>query len=137
MKRVTRCDVTKDGILLEKDTNPETSPPYDVVVSCLCLEVCPVDVKGYGDIMKRINTLLKPGGGLLLAGFFQGSTWIAGGHKFPHIKIDQPDLIDALTNAGFGDIEIKSMGKDNAKYTKFTYNKLFCLVAKKLNDVNA
>lgn len=133
---MTRCDVLQDDILLEKDTNPETSPPYDVIVSCLTLEVCPVDIKGYGDIMKRINTLLKPGGGLLLVGFFQGSKWKAGGHTFHHIKIDQPDLLDALTNAGFGDIEIKTMSKDGVQYKHFTCSKMFCVVAKKLNNVN-
>lgn len=136
VKRVTRCDVTEDDILLEKDTNPDTSPPYDVVVSCLCLEVCPVDIKGYGDIMKRINALIKLGGGLLLAGMFEVSYWEAGGHTFHHIVIKQPDLMDALKNAGFGNIEIKSMGK-NDSIQNFPYHELFCLVAKKLKDVNS
>ena len=132
VKLVTRCDALKDGILLEKGTNPETSPPYDVIVSCLCFETCPVDVEGYRDIIKRVSDLIKPGGGLLLVGFFQGSSWQAGDHTFHHIKIEEPDLLEAVENAGFGNIEIKTSSKGDSNYKKFTHSKLFCLVAKKL-----
>lgn len=136
VKRVTRCDATEDGILLEKDTNPETSPPYDVVISCLCLEECPVNFKCYGDIMKRINTLIKPDGWLLLAGFLGGNSWKTGGHRFHHLNIDEPDLLFALTEAGFGEIEMQTMATVCVEYTNFTHEKLFCLVAKKLENVN-
>ena len=132
VKRVTRCDVLIDGILLEKDTNPETSPPFDVVTSCLCLEVAPADVKGYAAIFKRISALLRPGGGLIICGFFQGHEWNVGDKLFHHIQHNQEDLLDALNKADFGKIQIKTLGKENLKEIFFQYDKLFCVAAEKL-----
>ena len=129
---MTRCDLLTDGILLEEDTDSETSPPFDVIISCLCLEVAPVDVKGYASILKRISRLLRSGGGLLLAGFLEGGLWKTGSCRFPQIKVTQNDVIQALLNAGFGKIEMKTMGKEGLKDIDFEYDKLYCLVAEKL-----
>lgn len=134
VKRITRCDVFTDNILLGEDTDSKTSPPFDVVMSCLCLECCPTDVKGYAGIMKRINKLLGPGGGLVLCGFLQGKKWKAGSSAitYSHISIDQKELHDAVAGAGFGKIEIKTMSKEGLKDNFFMYGGLYCLAAEKL-----
>jgi len=134
IKRVTRCDMLSDNILCESTDDPWTSPPFDMIISCLTMEVVPKDFKGYCESLKNASKLLRSEGGLVMCGFLGGSNWAVGGKVFNHIQIKEDDLISALTEAGFGQFKLKTkVGSGLIRAGgDFTYEKIYCIAAEKL-----
>ena len=128
VKQVVRCDVLKDNIFLEQ-LKPEVTPPYDLIISSLCLEAAAPDFDGFVLCLKRINKLLRPGGGLILVGFFQGKQWTVEKTDYHYIEITENDLRKALRESGFGNLDLKIHDKFNVDYE---HDKYYCLVAEKL-----
>ena len=134
VKRVTRCDIFTDGVLLEEDTNPDISAPFDVLLSCFTLECSCIDFEHFATALKNLSPLVRSGGGFILIGFSRGCPWKAGEYTFPHLKTDENDIRNALADAGFRKIEIKVMGQEGEKgdFKYKNFDKMFCTTAEKI-----
>lgn len=128
IKQVVRCDVLNDSILLG-EVKSTVAPPYDAIISSLCLEAAPPDYEGFILVLKRISKLLRSGGGLILVGFLHGKEWKAGETDFHYIQISKEDLTSALEKSGFGNINMKVHEKMNISYE---HEELYCLAAEKM-----
>ncbi|KFM68538.1 Nicotinamide N-methyltransferase, partial [Stegodyphus mimosarum] len=132
VKCVVRSDLLSDTVLpLEPLIATETEPPFDLVISVLCIETAAPDYEGYIDILKRINSLLKVGGGLIICGYENGSMWQVGDKTFHHIKLTTKQLLEALGTAGFGKCDLRTCPKRESEYS-YDYETLFCVAAEKL-----
>ncbi|KAG8178326.1 hypothetical protein JTE90_026294 [Oedothorax gibbosus] len=131
VKRVVRGDLLSDQILPLENLTPDTLPPYDLIICILCVETVAQDKDSYGDILKRLNGLLRIGGGLVVCGYENGSPWIVEGHTFHHVKLSMADIKYAFVKAGFGIRELKTLPKIESAY-EYDYDNLFCIAAEKL-----
>lgn len=131
VKAVVRADLLSDQVILEDEIKPEFSSPFDVVISVLCLETVAPDFDGYVAILKRLNKLLRKGGGIVICGYENGSPWKVGEGVFHHVKLTLSQIKDAATKAGFGSFEIRTLPKIESEYD-YDYENLFCLAGEKL-----
>ncbi|GFR00492.1 uncharacterized protein TNCT_365381 [Trichonephila clavata] len=131
VKCVVRGDLLSDGVLDEQELTPETSSPYDLVISVLCIETAASNFEDYVAILKRINNLLRLGGGLVVCGYENGSPWKIGSNYFPHVKLPIEQISKALEQAGFKICELKMLPKIKSDYD-YEYDHIFCVAAEKL-----
>jgi len=131
VKSVVRGDLLSDSVLSEDELTPETTPPFDVIVSVLCLETVAKDFDGYVAILKRLNKLLRQGGGILICGYENGSPWQIGESVFHHVKLTLKQITDAVEKSGFGNCVAKTLPKSESEYA-YDYENVFCLAADKL-----
>eukprot|EP00058_Branchiostoma_floridae_P014611 XP_002600099.1 hypothetical protein BRAFLDRAFT_79643 [Branchiostoma floridae] len=83
--------------------------PFDVVVSCLCVDsACKTRVE-YCACLGNMASLVKSGGGLILVGTLNGGTmYTVGKEIFYNVPdIDEDFLRDSLEKAGFENVEIE------------------------------
>ncbi|GFS91399.1 uncharacterized protein NPIL_180671 [Nephila pilipes] len=131
VKRVVRGDLLSDSILSEQELTPETSPPYDLIISVLCIETAASSFEDYVAILKRLNNLLRLGGGLVVCGYENGSPWKIGDNFFPHVKLPIEQISDAFQQAGFKICDLKMRPKTKSEYD-YDYDHVFCIAAEKL-----
>ncbi|XP_035677097.1 nicotinamide N-methyltransferase-like [Branchiostoma floridae] len=104
VKAVLPCDVTQPNPLA-----PQSFEPFDVVVSCLCVDsACKTRVE-YCACLGNMASLVKSGGGLILVGTLNGGTmYTVGKEIFYNVPdIDEDFLRDSLEKAGFENVEIE------------------------------
>lgn len=128
VKQVIRCDVLSDKLFLE-EVRPEVAPPYDVILSSLCLEAAVPDLESFITVLRRLNKLLRTGGGLILVGFTQCETWTVKQTDYHYTSISEEELQKALKDAVFGKVDMRTHSeKINFEYE---HDKLYCLAAEK------
>lgn len=131
VKGVMKSDVLSDSIVfLNEKSDPDRSPPYDLVTSIWCIENVAPDFDTYVAILKKINNLLRPGGGIIIAGFENGGTWLVGGQPIQYLKLSLNDVATALTMAGFVKHDFRVQEKSIE--FGFDHDSLFCVAAEKL-----
>ncbi|GBM44499.1 hypothetical protein AVEN_15023-1 [Araneus ventricosus] len=131
VKAVVHCDILSDGVLKTEDLTPESSPPYDLIISVLCLEVPCLNFESFVNVLKRLNKLLRKGGGILISSVLDIEDWEVEGKKFPHLKIDLKDILLALDTSGFGNHVVKYMSPKNPSYEELQYE-YYCIASEKL-----
>ena len=101
-KNVVHCDITQ-------------SPPiesgfdvlYDVVICCLVLEASASTQDEYYECLKRLATLIKPGGSIFYYGAEnRAGYYTVGDRSFPTVCVSEQMALEAFKNAGFSDITI-------------------------------
>lgn len=131
MSCVVRGDLLSDDILpLEELKKHDASPPFDLIISVLCIETVATDFDSYLIILRKLNSLLRQGGGLLLCGYENGSPWIVGENTFNHVKLSLQQITDALKMAGFTNLDVRIKKKMQSEYN-YHYDSLFCVAAEK------
>ncbi|XP_054724275.1 nicotinamide N-methyltransferase-like [Uloborus diversus] len=133
VKSVVQCDVLRDDIVpLEELTSVETKPPYDVILSCLCLQAAAPDYDAYIATLKRINKMLRPGGGLIVCDFANADEyWTAGNKKFHYLNLSLDEVSEAFRRAGFRVVKVQKFTPDEQKHY-FKFGTSFCCFAEKL-----
>ncbi|XP_053310598.1 nicotinamide N-methyltransferase-like [Spea bombifrons] len=84
MNRILKCDLTKDNL-----TDPIVLPKADCIIAAHILNVVSIDKDAYISNLRKITSLLKPGGRLILFGLSNASYYITGGHKFRILTYDE------------------------------------------------
>ena len=104
VSRLVHCDLMADVPLA-----PADMAEYDVVSSAFCLEGISQDRRLFGDFLKRVGTLLRPGGTLVASVVRESEAYKVGSRVFPACFLDEGSLVRGLERAGFADVRIRSM----------------------------
>ncbi|GFR30217.1 hypothetical protein TNCT_670711 [Trichonephila clavata] len=132
VKAVVHCDLLSDGILRLEEIPEGTGPPYDFIISMLCLEIPCNDFESFVDVLKRVNKLLKTGGGLIMGSFLEADSWYVNEKKFSKLKICLKDILKALDLSGFGHHEVKSFSRVHTEYQLQEHSGYYCVATEKL-----
>ncbi len=90
-------------------SHPFDTTEYDVVSSAFCLEGISQDRRLFSDFLKRVGTLLRPGGMLVATVVRESEAYKVGSHVFPACYLDEGALVRSLERAGFADVRTQSM----------------------------
>ncbi|CAL1295645.1 unnamed protein product [Larinioides sclopetarius] len=131
VKAVVHCDILKDGVLKLEEVPADASPPYDLIISVLCLEVPCASLESFVNVLKRLKKLLRKGGGLILTSFNGCNEWEVGKKKFPHLKISLKEIVAALEKAGFGNHDVRSFSPIVIDYN-MEYSGHYCIATEAL-----
>ncbi|XP_066428771.1 nicotinamide N-methyltransferase-like [Eleutherodactylus coqui] len=107
VKCILHCDFTKENI-----TDPHVLPKVDCVISVWGLGPVSKDQASYTDNTKKLASLLKVGGNLVLIGGFNANHFTIGGRKYHTIMRDEKMVRMALSAAG---CSIKSLQVEDSK----------------------
>ncbi|GIY40364.1 uncharacterized protein CDAR_480041 [Caerostris darwini] len=131
VKAVVRCDILSDDVLQLEKLPADATPPYDLIISVLCLEVPCVDFESFVKVLQRMNKLLRKGGGLVISSVLDNDFWTVGDKYFSHLRIDLKGILTALDMAGFGHHEVKLMSPMNPEYLTLQLE-YYCIASEKL-----
>ncbi|XP_029428902.1 indolethylamine N-methyltransferase-like isoform X2 [Rhinatrema bivittatum] len=81
-------------------TKPLALPQADCLISFMGLEAVCKDLGVYGQAMKNITTLLKPGGRLVLLVVLQETYYTVGQHRFSCLHLEKEQVEKAVQEAG-------------------------------------
>lgn len=127
VQAVVECDVNKpnplSGTVLEDAI-------FDVVTSCLCLQVAALTIEDYEKALRNISTLLKPGGHLAVVDFLDQTYYEVGAKKFQALSLTVEELQRAIKDSGYV-IERWNTWSFSLDYEVGNGNTLYSMVAKK------
>ena len=94
---VIPCNIREETIL-----ESTKFVPFDIIQTNLCFEAVCETMEEFGQNLRKLKDLLKPGGYVLCLTSRGGSwyTCAGGGTKFHMLKIDEKDLIQAFKDSG-------------------------------------
>ncbi|KAG8569254.1 hypothetical protein GDO81_014320 [Engystomops pustulosus] len=96
VKEVLKCDALK-----KKPYDPVVVPPVDCLLSCLCLE-CPCkDIKTLCEVLNNFQSLIKPGGHLLLLSGLNATFYYVGKTYFGALTTRKEELEMTIKVAGY------------------------------------
>ena len=110
IKAVVSCDITKDHIIEKGNEGP-----YDIVFSCLCIEVACATKDDYAAAILKLSKLIKPGGKIVLIvpipkpEVKDQDFYRVGSKRFHCLIVDEDFVKSCLKQAGFCDIEINPL----------------------------
>ncbi|MEE6514878.1 hypothetical protein FKM82_023274 [Ascaphus truei] len=104
VKRVVKCDFTKDNPL-----EPVVLPQMDCLLCMFVLQVVSKDHQAFCSNLKKLASMLKTGGDILLFGTFNKSYYMVGEHKFFYLSHDEDLIREAVCEAGFIIESLESM----------------------------
>nr|XP_033775259.1 indolethylamine N-methyltransferase-like [Geotrypetes seraphini] len=93
--QVLPCDVTKKNPL-----DPLVLPQADCLLTFLCLEAASKDLDTYGQAVKNITSMVKPGGHLVLLVVLKETYYMVGQHKFSCLYLEKQHVEKAIEEAG-------------------------------------
>ncbi|MEE6522485.1 hypothetical protein FKM82_021046 [Ascaphus truei] len=96
VKRVVKCDLSKDNPL-----EPVVLPQMDCLLSIAVLQVVSKNHQAYRSNLKKLASMLKTGGHMLLMGSYNQSCYMVGEHKFFSLSYDEEFIREAVCDAGF------------------------------------
>ncbi len=111
MRKVVKA-VVPCNIFEEKPIEQGYEGPYDVISSCFCLEGCITTVEEYAAGIKRLSSLLKPGGRLVIytserENIGKVGDWKVGEHVFHVLAINGDFIKTTLEQSGFSSVTVK------------------------------
>ncbi|KAM3924248.1 indolethylamine N-methyltransferase-like [Leptodactylus fuscus] len=129
IKYIMRCDMKK-----ENPTSPFVLPKADCLTTFYLLQNVSKDKETFYENLKKISSLLRVGGRLLLVGLFNAKRFTIGGDKFHFLTFDEDFLRKTLTEAGF---IIESLEKIDSKVTSgiAKYDQVYFACALKIREV--
>ncbi|XP_031746613.1 nicotinamide N-methyltransferase-like isoform X1 [Xenopus tropicalis] len=95
IKQVVKWDITKENPL-----GAVVLPQADCIVTLYYLELVSKDHNMYINLLKKLLSLLKIGGHLILMALINISYYTVGQHKFAALKCNEEFIQKALTEAG-------------------------------------
>ena len=108
IKAILPCDANQDPVL---QGGEQYQGYFDIISSSLCLENACATREDYAAAVKRLSSLLKPGGRLVMysterkpssaPGFYE-----VGEHKFFNVRLQRKFITSSLEQAGFRDIAV-------------------------------
>ncbi|MEE6518389.1 hypothetical protein FKM82_029386, partial [Ascaphus truei] len=129
VKRVVKCDLTKDNPL-----EPVLLPQMDCLLCMYALHVVSKDHQAYRSNLKKLASMIKIGGHMLLVGTYNQSYYMIGEHKFFSLSCDEEFVREAVCDAGFIIENLETMpNKSTRDYTDFKH--VFFIIARKVREV--
>lgn len=101
---LSHCDVNAENCPILADKAEQ----YDIILSSMCLEEACMTFDIYKNTLKRLYVLLKTGGMLVLI-HGRNQTYYIQNHRHITQALDEEKVEKALKEAGFADIDIKSV----------------------------
>lgn len=95
VKRTVHCDFTKESV-----TEPHVLPKVDCVICVWSLGPVSKDEVAYTDNMRKLASLLRVGGHLLVFGGINSSSFTIGDNKHHTFNYDENTVRTALNAAG-------------------------------------
>ncbi|GFR30211.1 hypothetical protein TNCT_670681 [Trichonephila clavata] len=132
VKAVVHSDILIDGVLSFEEIPAGATPPYDLIISILCLEVPCVNFESFVNALKRLNKLLRKGGGIIMCSVYENSWWNVGKNIFPNLNVTLKEILLAMDLAGFGNYDLKSYSPLHTIHVKCEYGGFYCLASEKL-----
>ncbi|XP_053310822.1 nicotinamide N-methyltransferase-like [Spea bombifrons] len=96
INHIAKCDLSKDN-----PTDPLVLPKADCITSGYLLDVVSKDKNEYMSNLRKISSLLKPGGRLILLAAINMSYYKIGEHKYASLSYDEEFLRTALKREDF------------------------------------
>ncbi|XP_075460437.1 indolethylamine N-methyltransferase-like [Ascaphus truei] len=129
VKRVVKCDFTKDNPL-----EPVFLPQMDCLTCLYVLNVVCKDHKALCSYLKKLASMLKIGGHMLLFASYNGTFYMLGEHKFFSLSCDEEFIREAVCDAGFiiENLEALPTKKTN---TFSDYDHIMFMIARKEREV--
>ncbi|XP_046340073.1 indolethylamine N-methyltransferase-like isoform X1 [Haliotis rufescens] len=90
------CDLFK-----EEPLEPAYFRPFDVVTTSLCLEAICEDSSSYKTCVKRIASLVRQGGHVVVYAVLGDTTYFVGEEEFKSLHISKGEVEKVWTEAGF------------------------------------
>ncbi|OCT98973.1 nicotinamide N-methyltransferase [Xenopus laevis] len=128
IKHILKCDLSKENLVDQRMV-----PKADCVLSAWIMETISKDETSYCRNLKKISSLLKLGGHLILIGDIQGSFFIVGGHKYHILSVGEEFLRKALQDEGYSIVLYNAVERNAEKQTT-NYKKIVCIIAQKVRE---
>lgn len=110
LTRVMPCDIFKSPPVA-------TDTVYDVVMAHYCLDAVTDSRAEWINNIRKLKTLLKPGGTFVMSSLREAHFSDFGGSRFPNVYLMEEDVREALLAAGFrsDSVHIESAPADHAQ----------------------
>ncbi|XP_075450975.1 nicotinamide N-methyltransferase-like [Ascaphus truei] len=129
VKRVVKCDLTKDNPL-----EPVVLPQMDCLLCAFVLLVVSKDHQAYRTNLKKLASMLKIGGHMLLLGSYNETFYMLGEHKFFTLSCDEEFIREAVCDGGFIIENLEALPtKKSSNFSDYTH--VTFLVARKEKEV--
>ncbi|XP_063315784.1 indolethylamine N-methyltransferase-like [Pelobates fuscus] len=125
IKDVLKCDLSKENL-----TDPIILPKADCIITAWVLEMVSKDKDAYCNNLRKIYSLLKPGGHLVMICDINVSFLKIGEHNFHILTYDEEFPKKTLKDLGFK-IESYEVYEKTSSTTDIDYEKVMCLTALK------
>ncbi|KAM9296657.1 nicotinamide N-methyltransferase-like [Gastrophryne carolinensis] len=126
IKQVVQCNILKSPPI------EEAVPQADCILSSLCLESACKDEKDYVAALGHMNSLLKPGGYLVLTGDMGNSFYMVGDVKFSCFTLTEPFVRKSVSGAGFTILKLELFHKKEELLEDLAdFSAFYVLVAQK------
>ncbi|XP_040286073.1 indolethylamine N-methyltransferase-like [Bufo bufo] len=125
IQRVMKCNLDEENI-----TDPIVLPPADCIISACLLDFISRDQDDYIKYLKKVSSLLKPGGHLILIGLRDVTYYTVGKERFQAFTYDEEFVRKALAGEGFVIDDYKSK-KRTAESDLVDYKEVLFIVAHK------
>lgn len=113
IKAVVPCDVkAANSLQIPSNISANYGPPFDVVVTCLCLEVAVDNEQEYKDHVSYLASLVRSGGSLVMLCVLGQSYYVVGDHKFYGFPLTKSIVLDSMESAGLKAIIMDVMNDD-------------------------
>jgi hypothetical protein len=111
---IVPCDVREDPPVAV----PAGPEKYDVLSTHFCLVTACESIEMYRDGLRKLASLVRPGGYILASEAVGASFYMLGGVKFPDLTLDKDVIRQALVDAGFSrDICFYSLPMEKSEIT--------------------
>nr|XP_033774505.1 nicotinamide N-methyltransferase-like [Geotrypetes seraphini] len=128
LKQLLKCDVTKKNPL-----DPLVLPQVDCVLITFSLQVAAKDETAYISALKNINTLLKPGGHLVVVESLGESCYTVGQKALFVLKLNEEFLRKAIGEGGFVLEKLERLQRADSSMQNYTdYEGAIFIIARKL-----
>ncbi|CAN7991156.1 unnamed protein product, partial [Ixodes pacificus] len=127
IRKVVFCNVLDPHVLPE-----DHNEPFDVVLTCLCLEGACLDEGTYKKAVQNLANLVTHGGYLILCGIGGSDKYLVKGVSFPVLPVSVDLAKEAIARCGF-EIRRCSLIEQGASQAKDTYywTQVFVILAQK------
>ncbi|XP_075056091.1 nicotinamide N-methyltransferase-like [Mixophyes fleayi] len=129
VKPPVKCDFSKDN-----PTDPVLLPKVDCVMSIWVLEIISKDKDTYCKNLKKISSLIKLGGYLIIYGDINASYFKIGDQNYHVLTYDDNFLRKALSDEGYK-IELYENLERKTTIDIVDHEKLVCVIVKKVSEV--
>ncbi|XP_063291724.1 indolethylamine N-methyltransferase-like [Pelobates fuscus] len=126
VKRILKCDFTKENL-----TDPVVLDKTDCLMSLCIMHFVHKDHESYREGMKKVTSLIKLGGHLLMFGVFNAKFCTLGEDKLHIMSYDEDFMLSTLKTIGFS-IESFQKTKSKIRCTLVEYDHIWFVRAVKM-----
>ncbi|XP_020910654.1 nicotinamide N-methyltransferase [Exaiptasia diaphana] len=105
IKAVVHCDVKAENHLeIPSEISAKYGPPFDIVMTCFCIEAAVESEKEYRNQIAYLAGLLRPGGYLVMHGVVKERFYKVGDKLFYSFPLMKEWILESMKDAGLKNI---------------------------------